>query len=202
VWSVAKYVDVVRVIPYTENCVLFRMLKINTVTILMTVDGFWLVIGFIELLQLVTTSKDYALTVLHISQITVGHTSSSQSYSLRCRCLVAASTADVVLLLLGSQTVHGLGYQLLTETAHNNWTTYSIVACEAIGTVRAENAILLFTGRCLVTAGCCDSTILALSDYVETFCNHITLSLKVSGDATVEFVISTEWPPDTPVLRP
>jgi hypothetical protein len=29
---------------------------------------------FVELLQLVTTSKDYAGTVLHTSQITIGHT--------------------------------------------------------------------------------------------------------------------------------
>jgi hypothetical protein len=31
------------------------------------------IIEFIELLQLVTTSKDYALTVLHTSQITIEH---------------------------------------------------------------------------------------------------------------------------------
>jgi hypothetical protein len=45
--------------------------------------------------------------------------------------------------------------------------TYSIVAFAAIGTNCAENTIpqLLFTGRCLVTASCCDSTVLALSGY-------------------------------------
>jgi hypothetical protein len=40
---------------------------------------FALVIGFTELLQHLTTSKDYALTVLHTSQITIGHNGSSQS---------------------------------------------------------------------------------------------------------------------------
>jgi hypothetical protein len=46
--------------------------------------------------------------------------------------------------------------------------TYSIVAYAAIGMNCAENtiAVLLFTGRCLVTAGCCDSTVLSLSECV------------------------------------
>jgi hypothetical protein len=45
---------------------------------------------------------------------------------------------------------------------------YCFVACAAIGTNCSENIIplLLFTGRCLVTAGCCDSTVLALSIYL------------------------------------
>jgi hypothetical protein len=44
--------------------------------------------------------------------------------------------------------------------------TYSIVAYAAIGTDCAENTIpLLFTGSGLVTACCCDSTVLALSEY-------------------------------------
>jgi hypothetical protein len=47
-------------------------------------------IGFVEILQLVTTSKDYALTVLHTSQITIIHTRFSQSVTvLTSRCLVA-----------------------------------------------------------------------------------------------------------------
>jgi hypothetical protein len=42
---------------------------------------------------------------------------------------------------------------------------YSIVACAAVGTDCAKSTIpLLFTDRCLVTAGYCDSTILALSE--------------------------------------
>jgi hypothetical protein len=41
--------------------------------------GFGLVIGFTELLELIITNKDYAVTVLHTSQITIGHTRSSQS---------------------------------------------------------------------------------------------------------------------------
>jgi hypothetical protein len=50
-----------------------------------------LVIGFIGLLQLVTASKDYALIVIHTSQITTGHTTSSQSVIVfTSRCLVAA----------------------------------------------------------------------------------------------------------------
>jgi hypothetical protein len=44
--------------------------------------------------------------------------------------------------------------------------TYSIFACAAIDTDCAENTVpLLFTGHCLITAGCCDSTILALKEY-------------------------------------
>jgi hypothetical protein len=46
--------------------------------------------------------------------------------------------------------------------------TYSIVACAAIGRDWAETIIplLLFTRRCLVTAGCCDCTVLGLGEYV------------------------------------
>jgi hypothetical protein len=45
--------------------------------------------------------------------------------------------------------------------------TYSTDAHATIGTDRSENTnfLLLFTCRCLVTAGCCGSTILALSEY-------------------------------------
>jgi hypothetical protein len=53
--------------------------------------GFDLVIGFIDLIQFVTTSKNYTLTVLHTSQITIGHTRSSHSLILTSRYLVAAS---------------------------------------------------------------------------------------------------------------
>jgi hypothetical protein len=38
--------------------------------------GFGSVIEFIECLQFVTTSKDYALTVIHSSQIIIGVTKS------------------------------------------------------------------------------------------------------------------------------
>jgi hypothetical protein len=54
--------------------------------------GFGLVIGFIEPLQLVTTSKDYVLSILHTSQITIGHIRSSQLVTVfTSRCSVAAS---------------------------------------------------------------------------------------------------------------
>jgi hypothetical protein len=73
--------------------------------------------------------------------------------------------------------------------------TYSIVACAAIGTDHAENNILLllFTGRCLVTAGCCDSTVVASSKYaavrfntqnsvsIYTICNHTNFMCLVKG---------------------
>jgi hypothetical protein len=62
--------------------------------------GFGLVIRLIELLQLVTTSKDSAITVLHTSPVTIGHTRSSQPVTVfTSRCLVAASTAYVPLPL-------------------------------------------------------------------------------------------------------
>jgi hypothetical protein len=44
--------------------------------------------------------------------------------------------------------------------------TYSVVEYAAIGTNFAEStSLVLFTGRCLVTAGYYDSTILSLSEY-------------------------------------
>jgi hypothetical protein len=62
--------------------------------------GFGLVNGLIELLQLLTTNKDNAVTVLHTSQITIGHSRSSQSVVVfTSSCLVAASAADVPLPL-------------------------------------------------------------------------------------------------------
>jgi hypothetical protein len=63
----------------------------NIVPIIVTVAGFGLVIRFIELLQLVTTSKDYAITVLHTSQITIGHTRSSQSVTVCSSCSLVAT---------------------------------------------------------------------------------------------------------------
>jgi hypothetical protein len=54
--------------------------------------GFGLLIGFIEHLQLITTSEGYALTVLLTSQITTGHTRFSQPVTVfTSRCLVVAS---------------------------------------------------------------------------------------------------------------
>jgi hypothetical protein len=56
------------------------------------VYGGGLVIRFIEILQLATTSRDYALTVLYTLQVTIGHTWSSQSITVFTRrCLVSAS---------------------------------------------------------------------------------------------------------------
>jgi hypothetical protein len=55
--------------------------------------GFGLVIEFIVLLQLVTKSKNYALAVLHTSQITIGHARSSQSVSVfTSHCMMVASS--------------------------------------------------------------------------------------------------------------
>jgi hypothetical protein len=60
--------------------------------------------------------------------------------------------------------------------------SYSVVACATIGTNCAENIIpLLFMGRCLVTAGCCDLTVLALSEYA-TLC-------YVQRDETVQGIL-------------
>jgi hypothetical protein len=89
-------------------------------TIIVTVDGFRLVIGFTELLKLVTTSKDCAVTVLHTSQIAIGHTRSSQHVAVFTRrCSVMASNGG-----LSPSTEFpncpGLSYQLLRATAHND----------------------------------------------------------------------------------
>jgi hypothetical protein len=56
--------------------------------------GFKLVSGFIELLKLIITSKAYALTVLHTSQIAIGHIRSSKFVTVfTSSCLVAASNS-------------------------------------------------------------------------------------------------------------
>jgi hypothetical protein len=69
-----------------------------------------LVIGFIELLQLATRNEDYALTVLHVLQITVGHTMCPQYVAVfTSRRLVAASNGRRA-LPLGSQTMPVLNY--------------------------------------------------------------------------------------------
>jgi hypothetical protein len=64
--------------------------------------GYRLVIRYIDLLQYITTSKDYALTLVHISQITG-------------RCLTAASN-DARSLSSGLSTVPGL----VTAAARNS----------------------------------------------------------------------------------
>jgi hypothetical protein len=57
--------------------------------ILVTMDEVLLVIGVIEFLQLVTTRKNYALTVPHTSQITIVHTRSVKIFTSRCLVAVA-----------------------------------------------------------------------------------------------------------------
>jgi hypothetical protein len=72
--------------------------------------------GFIDLLQLVTTCKDYAVTIGHAK-------SSHRSVNLLQSSLVIGwqrfPTADVP-LPLGYRTVPGLSYQILTATSHNS----------------------------------------------------------------------------------
>jgi hypothetical protein len=65
----------------------------NIIMILWLDTRFGLVIWSTELLQLVTTSKDYAVIVLHTSQISIGHTRSSEWVTvLTSCCLVAVSS--------------------------------------------------------------------------------------------------------------
>jgi hypothetical protein len=86
---------------------------INNITILVWLQkGFGLVIGFIEHLQNVTTSNDYALTVLHTSQ-----SLSPQSVTLFTNCcLVAASNGGRSPFLWVPELSPDLSYQLLTTT--------------------------------------------------------------------------------------
>jgi hypothetical protein len=78
-----------------------------------------LVIEFIKILQLLTTNKGYAVSVPHTSQITIGHSTFSQSVTFFIsRYLVEAPTGGHS-LALSSRTVPGLSYQLLTATAHD-----------------------------------------------------------------------------------
>jgi hypothetical protein len=78
--------------------------------------------------------------------------------------------------------------------------TYSIVACAAIGTECGENIIplLLFSGRCLATAGCCDSTILALSEFSVKLLRlrkWVTLISEIQiSNFIFHYTGITEWP--------
>jgi hypothetical protein len=55
-----------------------------------TIHGIWICNQITELLQLLTTSRDYALTALHTTQITVRYTRFSQSFTaLTSRLAVA-----------------------------------------------------------------------------------------------------------------
>jgi hypothetical protein len=65
--------------------------------------GFRLVIRYTDVLQLITTRNDYALTLVHISQITG-------------RCLTAASN-DAHSISSGFSTVPGI----VTVAARNSW---------------------------------------------------------------------------------
>jgi hypothetical protein len=56
------------------------------------------VVRFIELLQLITPSKNYALTVLHTSQIAIMLTRSSQFLTVFAN-LVKASTVNIPISL-------------------------------------------------------------------------------------------------------
>jgi hypothetical protein len=78
--------------------------------------GFILVIGFIELLQAITTNTDYACTVLHTSEITIGHTTSSQSVSLHYPLLGSGFNSRRS-PSSGFPTVPGLSYQALLITS-------------------------------------------------------------------------------------
>jgi hypothetical protein len=61
-----------------------------------TIGGFGLVNGFIQFLQLINTSNDYAVTVPHTSQITIGHTRPSQPVTVfTSRCLVVAFDGEL-----------------------------------------------------------------------------------------------------------
>jgi hypothetical protein len=61
------------------------------------------------------------LTVLHTSQIAIGHTRPSHCVTVFTRrCLVAAFNCGRS-PSCGFRTVPGLSYQLLTVVAHNNW---------------------------------------------------------------------------------
>jgi hypothetical protein len=118
--------------------------------------GFRLVIVFIELLQLVTTSKDYAVTVLHTTEVTKGHTTSSKSVTASSsRCLSNGfSTADIPCL----------SYHLLTA-ASRCWASAKVYLTHQLPTflactVSARTAqktipLLLFTDICLLRPGFC-----------------------------------------------
>jgi hypothetical protein len=91
----------------------------DTVIILVQLQmGFGLVIRLIEHVQNVTTNN-YDTLSTHRNYST--HTVFLVSHS---RCLVTASTGRCS-PYLGSRTVSGNSYQLLTETVYRDWTTSS-----------------------------------------------------------------------------
>jgi hypothetical protein len=62
-------------------------------------------------------------TLYYSSQITIGHTRSSQSVTVfTSRCLVAATKKQTFPFLWVPELPQFLSYQLLTATAHNEWT--------------------------------------------------------------------------------
>jgi hypothetical protein len=109
------------------------------VAILVTIQGFGSSIGFMEFLRFVTASKIYALTVLYISQITIGHTTTSKSVTFFTNsCLVAASNSGSSpssgfpnsqrLQLLpshskSSQRLNPSGYLTATQSRSHNYVT-------------------------------------------------------------------------------
>jgi hypothetical protein len=85
---------IIKQVHNTGNIKLFRHVKYYLV-IEGLIGGVWLVMGFIDLLYVVTIRKDYAITVVH------------------------TSTANVP-FPLGSRAVPGSSHQLLIITAHDN----------------------------------------------------------------------------------
>jgi hypothetical protein len=77
-----------------------------------------LVIGFNEIPEFVSARKDYAVTVLYTSNVTLGHDPPLQSVTeFSIPYFTVTSTADLPLSLI-SRTVAGASYQLLTAIAH------------------------------------------------------------------------------------
>jgi hypothetical protein len=121
-----------------------------------------------EWLQLVTTSKGYALTVLHTSQITIKHIISSQSVTVSTsRCLVEASRGwcssfsgfpnclrpqlpssqnnSSQQLNCSSSLTHEITHQLFTPLT-------LLIKTSRRGHHRKHSYTLLFMGSCLVMA--------------------------------------------------
>jgi hypothetical protein len=116
-----------------------------------TTDWVWIGNQFSELLQLVPTSNDYALTVLH--------TWSSQSVTvITNRCLVAASNGGrspspgFPNFPRTSSTSFWQQQFTRTETqqSSNLLTAVPNLSCLYIGTDRTENAVLLLQCDCCV----------------------------------------------------
>jgi hypothetical protein len=120
--------------------------------------GYGLIIEFIEFVQLVATSKDYALAVLQASQITTGHARSSHSVTVFTSLLAMASNGGTH-FPLGSRPQLSASHSNSSQLNHSGYLTSSLTVLVVIpqhGLYRDHHSSVVTygqlpsNGRCLV----------------------------------------------------